>query len=84
MKSITIHGIEEQLDREIRGKAKKQGLSLNRTIKQLLREHLGLTDKVIDRRDDFREFSGVWSEEEARAISQATADFERIDRGDWQ
>ena len=35
MKSITIHGLDEILAREIYEKAERQGVSLNKTIKEL-------------------------------------------------
>jgi len=45
MKSITIHGLDGPLDTLIREKARKQQLSLNKTIKLLLEESLGLTGR---------------------------------------
>ena len=42
MKSITIHGLDEGLEAMIEEKARQEGLSLNKTVKMLLREALGL------------------------------------------
>ena len=42
MKSITIHGLDGKLYERIKEKAKRQGLSLNRTIKNLLEKSLGI------------------------------------------
>ena len=44
MKSITIHGLDEHLDRTIRSLAEREGLSMNKTIKKVLRSALGLDD----------------------------------------
>jgi hypothetical protein len=39
--------------------------------------------KIEGHRDDFIEFLGVWSEEEAKAFEEAIRDLERIDPEDW-
>ena len=61
MKSITIHGLDHELDEKIRSKARAEGLSLNRTIKLLLREALGLGDQPPNRGIGFQDLFGVWS-----------------------
>lgn len=43
MKSITIHNVDDPLDRLLQERAKSQGMSLNKTIKFLLAESLGIT-----------------------------------------
>jgi tRNA(fMet)-specific endonuclease VapC len=69
MKSITIHGLDDPLDSLIRQRAKKKKMSLNKTIKELLRESLGL--ESIDQHNhkkDFQDLFGVWTKAEARPI----------------
>ena len=83
MKSITIHNLDEDLARNIRQKARRQGTSLNKTIKELLRESLGISGKKRAYAD-FSEFFGVWSKQEAKKIESALEDSERIDPEDWQ
>lgn len=84
MKSITIHGLEDPLDTLIREKAKSQGLSLNKTIKKLLAESLGVSPKSVkDRKSDFLDLFGKWSQKEARQFSTQIADLEKIDPEDW-
>ena len=58
MKSITVHNLDESLDAEIKKLARKKGISLNKTIKNLLRESVGL-DKENNHRKDFAGFLGV-------------------------
>ncbi len=85
MKSITIHGMEDQLSDKISEKAKRQGLSLNRTIKTLLEEAVGLSPQnKKDHKDDFIDFLGVWSEEDFNTFQSSIQDFERINPGDWE
>lgn len=84
MKSITIHGLEDPLDSMIRQRAKKHNTSLNKTIKQLLAEALGLRPEVkVNHRDDFIDLFGSWSQNDVDEFSKNTRDFERIDPADW-
>ena len=85
MKSITIHGLDGKLYEQIKEKAKRQGLSLNKTIKNLLEKSLGIkSHNGTDHREDFIEFCGVWTESEAKEFAGAIEDFEKIDPQDWQ
>jgi plasmid stability protein len=83
MKSITVHDLDKDLYSSIQSRASSQGISLNKTIKQLLRKSLGLTQKRADKRD-FSKFVGVWSKKEADAIDKVLEDFEKIDEEDWK
>lgn len=87
MKAITIHGIDEELSKLIKAEAESQGLSLNRTIKQLLRTSLGLTDsKKEKRRQELMKFFGKWSKEDAEEFDRniEKMGFEEIDEEDWK
>ena len=84
MKSITIHGLEDELDKGIRSKAEKEGRSLNKTIKQLLKEALGLIDQPRDHRQDFLDLCGVWSKSDLHDFERATEDLRSIDPEDWK
>ena len=84
MKSITIHGLEDPLDARIREKASQQGLSLNKTIKKLLNESLGLEpSQPRDYRETFAELCGVWTRKEAADFNRSTEDFAVVDPEDW-
>ena len=85
MKSITIHGIHDKMDKLIRNKANKHGLSLNKTIKNLLEQALGLQRQTnSDHRDDFLDLFGIWKKEDLKQFKQAIRDLEKIDARDWQ
>jgi len=85
MKSITIHGLQDPLDSLIRKQAEKQGISLNKTIKKLLAESLGLKSKrEVDDRKEFMDLFGVWTEDDLEEFSRAVQDFEEIDEREWQ
>lgn len=84
MKSITIHGLDDPLNTLIREEAKKQGMSLNKTIKKLLAESLGIaTNTSDDHRKDFLDLFGSWRQEEAQEFAGRLGDFEKIDSEDW-
>ncbi|OGG20949.1 hypothetical protein A3D03_04305 [Candidatus Gottesmanbacteria bacterium RIFCSPHIGHO2_02_FULL_40_13] len=85
MKSITIHGIDDELDWMLQKKARGEDLSLNKTIKKLLKQSLGLSETKKTRpKHDFSEFCGVWSEKEYKEFEKNTEIFEKIDEEDWK
>ncbi len=84
MKSITIHDLDESTEGLIEEKARKEGLSLNKTVKMLLRQALGLEEpRNGDRKADFAEFSGVWSKADEREFEKKTKDLRKVDPRDW-
>lgn len=69
----------------IKQKAQEKGLSLNKTIKLLLREALGLSNTLtINRRESFKEFCGVWSEQDFTQFEKNTESFNQVDPKDWE
>ncbi|MBM4024728.1 MAG: hypothetical protein FJ280_04885 [Planctomycetes bacterium] len=85
MKSITIHDLDESLEAGIEAKAREQGLSLNKTVKMLLRQALGLEPSGNGKhKADFAEFSGLWSQAEMQEFERNTRDLREVDARDWQ
>jgi hypothetical protein len=85
MKSITIHGLDDPLIELIKTKAKNDRTSLNKTVKALLEQSLGITSYDSQpHRKDFEEFCGIWSDEEKDQFDQAVADFNQIDKDEWK
>lgn len=84
MKSLTIHGLDDELARLLEKKAQKEDTSLNKTIKKLLAESLGYADKKKSRqKNDFSEFFGVWTDKDLKEFEKATQDQEKIYKEDW-
>ncbi len=84
MRSITIHNLDDPLERLIVKRAKNQGMSLNKTIKILLAEALGLKPKKRpDNKDEFADLFGSWTAADARSFHKAVSDLEKIDAEDW-
>ena len=73
MKSITIHKIDDETEKRLTELAAKEGVSLNRLIKSVLRESLGIEGKSRNNESDFAEFCGIWSEEDFKEFKQNTA-----------
>ncbi len=85
MKSITIHGIDDPLAELIKSKAQSEGLSVNKTVKKLLEESLGVKPRKEGiNRGDFEEFCGIWSESERTEFENKTKEFRNVDYEDWQ
>jgi len=84
MKSITVHGMDKQLDQKIREKADEQGTSLNKTIKGLLQKALGIIPQKKDHEDEFMDLFGIWSDDKARKFTSNIKEFESVDIEDWK
>lgn len=81
MKSITIHGIDRDLENKISEKSAEYGLSQNRTVKKLLQKTLQ-SDQRTARREIFSDLFGKWSAAEKSAFEKRISDFEIIDESD--
>ena len=85
MKSMTIHGIDKQLADMIKARAEAEGLSVNKTIKQILETSLGIKPQPQHKNiDDFKEFCGVWSEADLKEFKELTSDTRAVNPEDWQ
>lgn len=85
MKTISIHKIEDKLMSLIQKKASEKGMSLNKTIKLLLREALGLSPSPeLEKLESFEEFCGIWDKKDLASFEESTQDFNKIDLEDWK
>ena len=80
MKSVTIHGIDDPLAELLKSKAQTEGLSINKTVKKLLEESLGVKPWTKDiNRGDFEEFCGIWSDSDLAEFDENTKDLNKVD-----
>jgi len=84
MKSISIHGIAEEMDKAIGERAKNEGKSVNRVVKELIAKALGLDEKPPDNQALFEDLCGVWTEADEREFQESIADLESTDEKDWK
>lgn len=84
MKSITVHGIDDELTQLISDQAQQHGTSLNQTIKMLLRQSLGVSYNTAKKRQAaFADIFGVWSKADEKAFLGKIKEVEYVDREDW-
>ena len=85
MKSITIHNLDDVLNELIRKKAKSEGLSLNKTIQNLLREALKMErQEKSNRRKCFLDLFNTWTEDDLKEFNNNTEDMDKINPADWE
>lgn len=85
MKAVTLRNLPPSLDRTIRQRAKKKGVSVNKVVISLLQEHLGESGKRSVRRyHDLDELAGSWGKQEADAFERALAKQRTIDPEMWK
>lgn len=84
MSSFTVHDLDPLVAKLLKQRARAQGTSINRTIKRILEEALGVRPSNQKHRMHFEKLSGRWSKAEARAFERAVADMDVVDPADWR
>jgi HicB family len=85
MKTITIRGIDPELDRVIKSRAKQNSLSVNQWVLQTLKKVTGRgKEPVFKKHHDLDALAGGWDKEEVEAFQKNTEIFERIDEDVWK
>ncbi len=83
MKTISVHGLDDEIGKKIGDRARAEGKSVNRIVKELISKSLGLGDKPPDNRAMFEDLSGVWTESQEQEFLDSIADLETADEEDW-
>jgi len=84
MKSITVHGIDKEMEKLIKERAKSAGTSVNRIVKELLAKALGVDKKSRDHCEEFLDLFGVWTEADEKEFLEAARDLEIVHIEDWK
>lgn len=85
MNTMTIRGLDDLTINALKEKAKREGSSVNAAIVKLLQENLGIKKKKHSMvYNDLDHLAGTWSDKDYKEFSQATADFEIIDKKLWK
>lgn len=84
MKSITIHGIDEKTEKLIKKRAKSEDTSVNKVVKGLVAEALGIDKNKQDNREEFLDLFGVWTEDDGKQFFEAIKDLETVHPEDWK
>lgn len=83
MKTMTIRNVSDELSAALAAEKRRRGLSLNRTVLQLMQEALGVSTGR-PRSNGIRRLAGSWSEEEFRSFEQAVQPLSEIDAELWK
>lgn len=81
MKSITIHNFDDDLEKSLVNYSRRNDLSLNKSVKKLLRKALSIGEP---KKEDFSDLSGIINKKEAKKIVKALLENEKIDNEDWK
>ena len=85
MKAVTLRNLPPSLDRTIRQRAKKKGMSVNKVVISLLQDHLGESETRLARRyHDLDGVAGSWSKQEGEAFEETLAKQRVIDPEMWK
>jgi plasmid stability protein len=85
MAQITLRGLDSELEKEVRKRARESGKSLNRVILDILQQAPGLgKGKKRAPADSLKQFAGGWSEEEASRFLDSIKSCEQLDEEMWQ
>lgn len=85
MKTITLRGVDEDLEKELRRRAKNKKESMNKTILNILKKETGQEkDKPFKEYHDLDELAGTWTKQDFDEFNKNTEIFRQIDLQDWQ
>jgi hypothetical protein len=85
MKSITIRGIDGELDSAIKEQAASSRQSVNQWLIQSLKKLTGTSkEPVFKKYTDLDALAGGWSKQETEAFLADIKIFEKIDKDVWQ
>ncbi len=80
---LTVRGVPPRLARALEAERKRRGVSLNRTVLDLLNRSLGV-DPTEARSNGLRNLAGTWTAAEHTRFEAAVAFTERIDHELWR
>ena len=81
MPQYTIRNVPEALDRELRERARRNGISLNDAAVEAIRRGLGLAESDVTY-DDLDDLIGTWQRHDE--FDRAIADQDSVDADAWR
>ena len=79
--NITIHGIEAEVYRRLEERARRRGTSLNRALKEILEDTLGIGARK--EANPFADLCGTLPADAVAELLEGEQEFERIDPEAW-
>ncbi|MEK6620979.1 MAG: antitoxin [Planctomycetota bacterium] len=85
MATMTIRGIDDEVAKLLKDRAKSEEMSVNGIILKMVKESLGIEKKKrIKIYHDLDHLAGTWSEKDAKEFQERVADMEKIDEELWK
>jgi hypothetical protein len=85
MKTITVRGVDPDLDQAIKSRAEGDNISVNQWVLKILKKATGMEkEPLFKKHHDLDELAGGWTKEDAAAFQKNTQIFERIDEDVWK
>ncbi|MBF8277651.1 MAG: hypothetical protein HW390_2724 [Candidatus Brocadiaceae bacterium] len=85
MATMTIRGIDDEVARLLKDRAKSEEMSVNGLILKMVNESLGIEKKKrIKTYRDLDHLAGTWSEKDAKEFQERVTDMEKIDKELWK
>jgi plasmid stability protein len=85
MKTITVRGVDPDLDQAIKSRAEGDNISVNQWVLKILKKATGMEkEPLFKKHHDLDELAGGWTKEDAVAFQKNTQIFERIDEDVWK
>ena len=84
MKTLTLRGIEAELECALKAESDRLGASLSATVIAVLRRSFGLSKPRYSREHrDLDQLAGTWTQTEREEFENNTSAFSRIDKDMW-
>jgi hypothetical protein len=84
MKTLTLRGIEAELEAALQSESDRQGASLSATIITVLRHSFGLAKPRYHRKyHDLDQLAGTWTPADRAEFEKNTSAFSMIDKHMW-
>jgi len=85
MKTLTIRGIDTELDLKIKERANLKGESINKIVLQLLKSAFGLEkSKVFPTYHDLDDLAGTWTQNDEDEFNKNIQQLNEIDKELWE
>lgn len=85
MATMTIRGIDDEVAKLLKDRAKSEEMSVNGIILKMVKESLGIEKKKrIKTYHDLDHLAGTWSEKDAKEFQERVAVMEKIDEELWK
>ena len=83
MRNMTIRNIPDDVAKALKVETTRRGLSLNRTVIQLIRQALGIDSGEV-RSNGLAQLAGTWTDQDLSQFESAVAPLEQVDEELWR